>query len=148
MLKAKPKECLGCGELTLIWSKGMCKYCAAASSTPKLKKTKLTSKRKPTGEMALFETLWNIRERVSFLTGRPVPFSPSTFAHVLPKSKYPGLRLYDKNIIFLTLEEHTLLDAGTKEQRAKYAQQYLCDWNTIDKLKEELLNELKDADNK
>jgi hypothetical protein len=56
--------------------------------------------------------------------------------------------LYDKNIIFLTLEEHTLLDAGTKEQRSKYAQQYLCDWNTIDKLKEELLNELKDADNK
>jgi hypothetical protein len=148
MLKAKPKECLGCGELTLIWSKGMCKYCAAASSTPKLKKTKMSTSRKPTGEMAFFETLWNVRERVSFLSGKPVSFSPSTFAHVLPKSKYPKLRLYDRNIIFLTQEEHTLLDAGTKEQRERYAKEYLCDWNSIYKLKEELLKETQDADSK
>lgn len=102
-------------------------------------------------EYELFLILYKNGDKKSFLSGKKI-FSPESngsglfvgqFAHVLSKAKnkYPHFKLYSKNIILLTNEEHLLLDNGTEEQRKKYADNYKCDWSKVfelrDKLKEE-----------
>jgi len=79
-----------------------------------LKRTPLRYKRKATGEGILFESIWNSRPHKSFLTGENLGEDAYAwfFAHVLRKAKghYPGFKLYDKNIILLTKEQHDLWD--------------------------------------
>lgn len=70
-----------------------------------------------TGELVLFQKLWNQRRRVSFVSGEPIEyFSVSNFAHVLPKAKnrYPEFKLKEENIVLLTFEEHFLWDNGSR----------------------------------
>lgn len=71
-----------------------------------------------TGEAVMFECIWNTRKKVSFVSGEPlgaVAFS-WYFAHVLPKSTYPQFRLFDKNIVLLTLDEHTAWDQRSRDK--------------------------------
>jgi len=99
--------------------------------------------RKKTGELEVFEMIWKERAHKSFLSGKKLrKFSPTYFAHVLSKAqnKYPKFKLYKKNIILLTPEEHYLLDQGTIEQRKKYDIENNC---SFDKIKQ-LYGELKD----
>jgi hypothetical protein len=111
------------------------------------KKTpKPIANRKKTGERALFESLWETRAKVSFLSGKDLSRTPdflmlNIFAHVLPKGKYPKYRLNTKNIIFLDPDEHYLLDFGTEDQRQKYAEENNCDWDCIYNLAEKLKKE-------
>lgn len=105
-------------------------------------------KRKPSGEAAIFEVVWNTRPRVSFISGVDLGGDAKAcmFAHILNKGKYPRFKLYDKNIQLLTCEEHSLLDAGTQQQREDYAARKLKEgiivkWEKIDMLREILKQE-------
>jgi hypothetical protein len=118
----------------------------------KLKKvSKKPIKKKPkkaTGELEMFKEIYEERDLVSFLTGAPIPSfdlqerTLNLFAHVLSKKNYPKFRLYKKNIVLLTAEEHHLFDHGNSDQRKNYAQRTPnCDWEKLYKLKEELKQE-------
>lgn len=101
-------------------------------------------KRKPTGELGLFEELWKKRKHISFLSGKDLPiFDVALFAHVLEKAqnKFPKWKLNPENIILLTKFEHHLFDNGTKAQREKYALEEGCSWEPI----YSLYNKLKEA---
>lgn len=102
-------------------SSGLCRYCGRArfagygsvTKGSKVKKVPKVTFREPTGELALFNAIWNSRPRVSFLSGKAIrEFSVNNFAHVLRKapSSYPKFKLYDKNIILLTPQEHMDFD--------------------------------------
>lgn len=92
-------------------------------------------RRKPTGEKILFDAILSTRKNVSFLTEKALTSwdieGYKCCAHVLSKNKYPMFRLNDTNIILLTQEEHNLLDAGTEEQRERYAKENNCSWEVI-----------------
>jgi len=99
----------------------------------------VTKKSKPTGEGVLFQALWNTRPRKSFITGEPLGDEAKTwyFAHVLPKSTYPEMRLYDKNIVFLTLEQHEIWDhTDSSQARADHR------WDKMFELEEILKQEV------
>lgn len=69
-----------------------------------LKKTK-----KVTGELELFKAIWAVRKHVSHFSGEPIhDFAPVHFMHILPKGKnqYPHFKLYPKNIVLGTEDEH------------------------------------------
>lgn len=82
--------------------------------SPIVKSRKPLPKKKPTGEAALFKAIWATRKHVSYVKekGRPVPLGddayPYHFSHVLPKGKYPHFRLYDRNIVLMTYDQHFL----------------------------------------
>jgi hypothetical protein len=126
------------------WSQGYCKLHTLKKVAP-LKKRALPPK-KVTGELKFFLELWAVRPHVSYISGRPIPyFSPSACAHVLPKGRYPELRLNSTNIVFLHPDEHTLYDQGTAQQRATYALRYpTTDWAKLYTLREHLLSTLQE----
>ena len=78
----------------------------------KLKNRTFNKKRKKTGEGELFKELWNKRKRVSFVSGEPLGDEMNVFffSHILTKGAYPSLRLYKKNIQFMTRKEHVMWD--------------------------------------
>lgn len=106
IVKRKPSGdlCIGCNKKRL-------------SSVSPPKKTPPKT-RKATGEKVLFEVISKTRPHVSFITKRPLSGEPKTwwFAHVLPKSTYPKFRLYDKNIVLLTAEQHRDWDFGGRAE--------------------------------
>ncbi len=137
MIKSKP--CIVDECHSYRFAKGYCKYHQYLRTDRKKTSSKIV--KKATGEKLLFQTIYNTRERVSFLSGKKIFGVVSNFAHVLPKGLYPEYRLYDKNIILLTPQEHYLFDFGTEEQREKYTKENNCSWDEIYKLREELKEE-------
>jgi hypothetical protein len=102
------------------------------------KKKKYTYKKKATGEGDLFRSIWESRERISFVTRLPLPTEEAYsyyFSHVLKKGTYPKFRLNEKNIVFMTLDEHSTWE--TKQYTIKDDPK----WAHVFKLKEELINE-------
>ena len=86
----------------------------------------------------MFREIWDERPRVSFVTGKNLPTIEAYawyFSHVLPKGKYPELRLVKKNVVFMTLEEHELWENHQYKLKDDPA------WDHVFKLKEELLND-------
>jgi len=59
------------------------------------KTTIVKSKKKPTGEYALFLAIWGVRKHVSFISNELLAYTPhnafwvNCFAHVLSKKQYP-----------------------------------------------------------
>lgn len=104
-------------------------------------KKKYVYKRKTTGEAELFKKLFLERPNVSFITGDPIyQIDHNNCAHVLRKSKngYPEFKLYEKNIVFLTRDEHFMWD-----NMAPSELKLLPEFDKLFKLKEELLAEYK-----
>ena len=105
-----------------------------------------------TKEVEMYDKIWEEREPVSFLSGRSLGVSKGSnfwfniFAHVLAKgkAKYPKFKLYSKNLILLTPEEHNLLDFCSKADREAYAKRNNCDWKIVYDLMEELKKEYKE----
>jgi len=97
-------------------------------------------KRNKTGELELFVEIWDERPHVSFISGEPIrQFNVSCFAHVLNKNVYPELRLKKINIALITPEEHRIFDQGTVKEREAYKKSHpKCEWDKLDKLKEEI----------
>lgn len=105
MLGVKPQE-----KWLANKSKALCKY----HNEKRKKKDKPTKNfiRKKTGELDMFEEIWDERQHVSEVSGEPLGdiLDPWFFAHLLPKGSYPAYRLRKENIILLTKKEHTQLD--------------------------------------
>lgn len=89
-------------------------------SPPKEKK-KLSKRREPTGELPLFREIYTERGGKCQITGVPLEFHPSIFAHILPKGQgmFPRFKLYKPNIYLVQFRIHDLYDHGTEEQLLK-----------------------------
>lgn len=97
-----------------------CFFCNTKRLSPSDKIINKWSKKptkKATGEGALFLAIWNSRPHISFVSGKHLGSEAKSFyfAHVLPKSTYPAYRLFDRNIVLLTQEEHHAFDNGSRE---------------------------------
>lgn len=108
---------------TIPSSGDWCYVCNAArlaedrsTDTRKAKVRAWQSMRTATGEAVMFETIWNTRPHVSFITGKSLGSEARSFffAHVLHKSTHPEFRLYDRNIVLLTHEQHQAWDQGSR----------------------------------
>lgn len=79
--------------------------------SPVKEKKGITVKKKVTGELELFKAIWAVRKHVSHFSGEVIQdFAPLHFMHVLSKAKnqYPHFKLYPKNIVLGTEDEHYL----------------------------------------
>ena len=154
-MERKLKICKRCNRQRLIWARGMCYTCDAKTKQENgtfksIKKVPLKTIYKPTGQKILFETLISIRKHISFVSELKIaPINHGNCCHVLAKgqNKYPKFKLYDKNIVFLTIKEHHLFDNGTEEQRKQYARdlwelnKIVVNWEKLYQLRDELLFE-------
>jgi hypothetical protein len=92
-------------------------------------------KHKKTGELELFQEIWNERPHKSEISGIPLySFNVSCFHHILLKSTYPEYRLNKDNIIMLTAQEH--LDVHSKPLEDLIQEKYM--WNEIQERKNKL----------
>ena len=99
-----------------VWSKGVCKSHTSRqplARTSSMKKS-VVKKPKEVNPMHLFfMDVWKKREHKSEISGEPLGKEAMStfFHHILPKSKYPELAYDESNIILLTLDEHTAVEA-------------------------------------
>jgi hypothetical protein len=108
-MERKKKICKGCGNPEYIWARGKCKACDYKDKPAKpLNRTKVKPKiSKPTGELVLFQSIFNSRRRACVVCNEPITtFDVWNFSHVLPKSTHPEFRLYDKNIMLKCRQHH------------------------------------------
>jgi hypothetical protein len=99
----------------------------------------------PTSELPTFRNIAATKSPYSFISGLMVdPQNICVYAHVLNKKMYPGFRLKEENIVFLTQREHELYDQGTEFARELYAKIHpSTNWKKIYDLREELLTQYK-----
>lgn len=73
-------------------------------------------KRKPTGEMDMFQAIWSERLHVSEVSGRPLGdvLKPVFFSHILTKAAYPRFRLNKDNVELVTPDEHNEWETGDR----------------------------------
>lgn len=104
-------EC-NCSRIIVVKS-GLCKVCNHRKKGKSFKSA-IKTQRKTTGELALFRAIWATRPHRSEVSGDPLgdEFNICFFMHILCKKNYPRFRLYDKNIILGTKDEHTTYDHG------------------------------------
>ncbi len=104
------KSCSVEGCNNRVWSKGVC-----SNHIPKkpLAKSIAPARTEPNPMHVFFKQIWNERKHESEVSGTYLGKEAMStyFHHILPKNKYPELA-YDKcNIILLTLDEHTNVEA-------------------------------------
>jgi len=113
MIKPKPCKQEGCEYPR--WSKGFCQYHKPKKEVKPIKRSypiknnrkPIGKKKKVTGELAFFLALWEVRPHVSFISGEHLEeFSVMYMSHVLPKGTYKKYRLFSRNLVFMTAEEH------------------------------------------
>ena len=107
-----------------------------------IKRTSIKKKKsEPSGELALFHSIWNTREHKCAVTNEPLyEFNVWYFSHILSKAKnkYPKFKLYEKNIVIKSPQIHHDWETKAHSYLAKDPR-----WIPILKLKEELLEEYK-----
>jgi len=136
----KKKICKECSSEQYIWARGMCKQCASRNPKPKsgLKEPVKKESFKPSGELALFQSIWAVRPHVCAVTDEPIEFNVWCFSHILPKGKYPKFRLYEKNIVLKSPDMHHKWETTAHSTLAKDVK-----WKPILALREELLEEYR-----
>ena len=88
----------------------------------------LKTKYQATGELKVFQTLWGMSDKRSWLSGRSLTGLwgsdrwVNCFAHVLNKKRWPDFRLYMGNICILHPDSHYIIDHGTLKDRISYSQ--------------------------
>lgn len=107
----------------------------AKDGTPKRKTTIIRRRKKPTGELDAFKSIYEERGPYSQISGQYINFDIRCFSHVLTKGAYPAFRLYKKNIILKTPEEHHRWET----QRHKLKE--LPEWKWFFELEQELKQE-------
>lgn len=96
----------------------------------KKEKKPLKAKKKPTGERELHLAIWAVRKHVSYFSGEKIETpDPHNFMHVLPKSTYPKFRLYQKNIVLGTFDEHFM---QTNLPRDKWEPEFRKAWERLE----------------
>ena len=106
-----------------------------------LNRTPLTYKRKPTGELAMFQEIWNERPHESFINKEPIyEFDVNCFAHVIAKAegRFPKFKLYKKCVVLITRDQHYQWDNGIREDLKE-----LHEWDKMFELEAELKKEYK-----
>jgi hypothetical protein len=92
-----------------VFSHGFCTYHQNKRTDEKYlkKKQPKTYVKQTTGEGILFQTILNTRPHVDFITGEPI-LNANFYNchHILTKKSYEKFRLFDKNVILLTDENH------------------------------------------
>ena len=158
------KECDEPGCQNRVWSHKKCsrhqhkrtdeKYLSKKNEPKKVYSIKIKPKTDNT-EQILMNGIIATRRHVSFISGLNIDIVDDTTTydnctHVLAKgqNKYPAFKLFDKNIVLLTKEEHHLFDNGTDLGRKKYANELLdsgiiVHWEKIFTLAEILKDEYK-----
>lgn len=115
---------------------------ALLSTVHILRRSPIKYRRKPTGELSIFNAIWEATENhTSFINGEPITaFDVGCFAHVLAKgkNKYPLFKLYTKNIILITRKQHFQWDNGLRSELKKDP-----NWNKMFDLEAELKEEYK-----
>tara|TARA_R110000803_G_scaffold27638_2_gene64505 strand:+ start:86 stop:496 length:411 start_codon:yes stop_codon:yes gene_type:complete len=78
-----------------------------------LKKRVSVGKSQPNSDHVFFKTLWSKRAHRSEVSDLYLGAEALStyFHHILPKNKYPDIRLDEENIIFLTVDEHANVEA-------------------------------------
>jgi hypothetical protein len=73
-----------------------------------LRSNKSKGKPSPNEDHLFFKQIWNKRPHRSEISGTYLGKEASSafFHHILPKNKYPKIRMDEENIILLTLDEH------------------------------------------
>ena len=103
-----------------IWGKGLClSHIKRKPITPKrdgllvAKRDMFVQKTKIETMRNFFLEIWKERKHYSEVSGDYLGKEPLStfFHHILPKSKYPELEYDKSNIILLTLDEHTDVEA-------------------------------------
>jgi hypothetical protein len=119
-------------------------FCAEGNHEQKQAKKKSSGKKvsksfasyaykEPTGELALFKTLLEVRGNKSQVSGETlVGFDIRWFSHILSKGAYPSFRLFDRNIVLKTAREHELWET----QRHKLKE--LPEWKWVFEREQEL----------
>lgn len=92
-------------------------------------------RKKPTGELALFRKLYDDRGPYSQISGQWIAFSPAIASHILSKAAYPAFRLYEKNIVLKTVEEHHMWETQRHKLKDKP------EWQFVFELEQELKRE-------
>lgn len=88
----------------------------SAKPRKSLKTSKITYKRKPTGELNLFLKIYADRKGICEITGKQLAFDVSCFMHILGKGSYPSLRLMEENIMMVDKAIHDLYDNQARDK--------------------------------
>ena len=93
-------------------------------------------------EIDVFHEIWEEREHVSFIDGSYLgdDLNVCFFSHILSKAlnKYPKFKLYKKNIVLMTFDQHFKFDHQPRSHIAD-----LPEWQKLFALEEELKEEYK-----
>ena len=105
------RECIECGRVSKIFSKGRCRYCASRtykkpSSSKKPKENKVDIDKYFVQKI---EQL--MRSKRSEESGDPIPYpTRANICHILDKSRHPSVAYHPQNYVFLTVDEHSRFD--------------------------------------
>lgn len=126
--KSRPCEVEGCDKPR--WSGGKCKQHTPFTPIPPGRWTKKSSNIRQGGdEMKMFFLkIWNKRPHKSEIDGTWLGNEPLSifFHHILPKNKYPELAFEEENIILLTGDQHSSVEANPyKYEKINYLREKL-----------------------
>lgn len=78
----------------------------------KTKRKEVTVQEDNKSMLLMFELIWKVRPHRSEVSREVLSQEINSyfFHHILPKSKYPDLKLNEENIILLTPEEHASVE--------------------------------------
>lgn len=128
MIVQKKKICLGCESEQYIFSRGLCKMCAAKTPKPKSKLKESTPKPlyKVTGELALFQSIWATRPHTCSVCDKKLhDFQVGFFSHILTKNAFPRFRLFAENIVIKCLDCHRLYEHKTNNDLIKMSSRWV-----------------------
>lgn len=141
----KKKICIECQELEYIFSRKMCKKCSVKNPKPKSKLKEPIKKPlyKPTGELALFQSIWETKPHVCTVCNEKLhTFNVGFFSHILSKGAFPKFRLFAENIVVKCLNCHHLYETKTNKDLLNINyQQWFPIINLHDKLIEKYYHE-------
>lgn len=106
--------CERCGRMVAIRSKGLCPACRSKELSPRERGPIAARRpaRKDTGLPAFFgRHIEILRSRRVSATGKPIYYpSAANICHLYPKRRYKSVATDDRNVVYLTLEEHNMFD--------------------------------------
>lgn len=112
-MKQKLYECKKCGNKVIIRSKGLCTYCRSLELSQKKRKSKQKKSKTSSSffdnHIALLEENPYSQESGKYIKN----IDRKNICHILPKRDvggFPSLREEDKNIVYLTWQEHSDFD--------------------------------------
>jgi len=121
MIRQQKKECIDCKQQQYIFSKKRCKFCVAKhvlKTTEKKVYSPTFKKKKPTGERAVHQSIWEKRPHICTGCNQRLNTPHAMFfSHIIPKKKRNDLRLVEENYLLECMQCHHIWDNGTIKQK-------------------------------